>query len=173
MLMDEGLDTGDMLLKDEVEIKEDMTAGELYDLLKDRGADLLIDTIEKMKEGTITPIKQEGETFYAKMLNKKIAKINWNENAETVNNLIRGLNPWPIAYTYYNEKPMKIFEAQVIKENSKKEPGTILNVSKEGVKVACAENILLIKKVQFPNGKPLEVKQYINGNSIEENTILK
>lgn len=173
MLMDEGLDTGDMLLKDKVEIKEDMTAGELYDLLKDRGADLLIDTIEKMKEGTITPIRQEGETFYAKMLNKKIAKINWNENAETVNNLIRGLNPWPIAYTYYNDKPMKIFQAQVIKENSKKEPGTILNVSKEGIKVACAENILLIKKVQFPNGKPLEVKQYINGNSIEENTILK
>ena len=143
MLMNEGLDTGDMLLKDEVEIKDNMTAGELYNILKDRGADLLIDTIEKMKEGSITPVKQEGETFYAKMLNKEMAKINWNENAETVNNFIRGLNPWPIAYTFYKEKPMKIFEAQVI------------------------------KKVQFPNGKPLEVKQYINGNTIEENTVLK
>ena len=145
-----------MLLKDEVEIKDNMTAGELYNILKDRGADLLIDTIEKMKEGSITPVKQEGETFYAKRLNKEMAKINWNENAETVNNFIRGLNPWPIAYTFYKEKPMKI-----------------LNVSKEGIKVACVENILLVKKVQFPNGKPLEVKQYINGNTIEENTVLK
>ncbi len=173
MLMDEGLDTGDMLLKDEVEITPNMTAGELYDILKERGSELLAETIEKLKNKEITPIKQEGETFYAKMLNKNMAKIDWSQSAEDINNLIRGLNPWPIAFTNYTEQPMKIFEGEVIKEHSNKEPGTILNVTKEGIKVACGENILLIKKIQFPNGKPLYVRDYINGKSIEENIILK
>ena len=98
MLMDVGLDTGDMLLKDEVDITEDMTAGELHDILMDRGANLLVDTINGLKAGTITPIKQEGETCYAKMLNKEIAKIDWNCSSREVHNLIRGLNPWPIAH---------------------------------------------------------------------------
>lgn len=173
MLMDEGLDTGDILLKDEIEITDNMTAGELYDILKERGACLLAETIDKLKNKEIKPIKQEGETFYAKMLNKNMAKIDWSASAEAINNLIRGLNPWPIAFTNYIEQPMKIFESEVLKESSNKEPGTILKVTKEGIKVACGENLLLIKKIQFPNGKPLYVRDYINGKSIEENIILK
>ena len=108
MLMDVGLDTGDMLMKDEVEIPDDMTAGELYDILKERGAGLLKDTIEKMVKGEIVPEKQSDETFYAKMLDKNMALIDWNESAEKIHNLIRGLNPWPIAYTNYNDEKMKI-----------------------------------------------------------------
>lgn len=172
MLMDAGIDTGDMLLKDEVEITDNMTAGELWDILKVRGADLLLKTIEGVVNNTIVPQKQSGETFYAKMLNKEIANICWDKTAQEIHNLIRGLNPWPIAYTSYNNSRMKIFESEVLDEESNKTPGTIIDVSKEGIKVSCAKKVLLIKKVQFPNGKPLTVEQYINGHDIEKNIIL-
>ena len=103
MLMDVGLDTGDMLLKDEVEITKNMTSGELHDILMNRGGELLIKTIEGLAEGSITPEKQEGETCYAKMLSKETGKINWNNSAQDIHNLIRGLNPRPIAHTTYKE----------------------------------------------------------------------
>ncbi|WP_315067346.1 methionyl-tRNA formyltransferase [uncultured Clostridium sp.] len=173
MLMDVGLDTGDMLLKDEVEITDSMTAGELFDLLKVRGADLLVKSIDGMIDGSITPEKQGDETFYAKPLDKNIASIDWNKSSIEVHNLVRGLNPWPIAYTSYNDERMKIFETEALKEDTSKEPGTIIDVSKNGVKVACKEGVLLIKKVQFPNGKPLTIEQYINGHEISKNIILK
>ena len=172
MLMDIGLDTGDMLLKDEVDIPIDMTAGELHDILMERGADLLINTIKKLKNNEVTRVKQTDETFYAKMLNKEIAKINWNNKAIDIHNLIRGLNPWPVAHTSYEDTPMKIYKSKVLKEDSNKEPGTILSVSKEGIKVSTLEDVLLIEKIQFPNGKPLTVEQYINGNEIKVNNKL-
>lgn len=167
MLMDVGLDTGDMLLKDEVEITENMTAGELHDILMVRGGNLLIETIEGIVNGSLKGIKQEGETCYAKMLSKNTGKISWNNSALDIHNLIRGLNPWPIAHTTYKDENMKIYESEVLAENSSKEPGTILSVNKAGIKVSCKEGILLIKKVQFPNGKPLTIEQYINGKDIE------
>ena len=167
MLMDVGLDTGDMLLKDEVEISDDMTAGELHDTLMASGGELLIKTIEGLVQGTITPIKQEGETCYAKMLSKDTGKIEWSKAAKDIHNLIRGLNPWPIAHTTYKGQNMKIYASSVLEENSNKEAGTIIGVNKDGIKVSCGEDVLLIKKVQFPNGKPLTIEQYINGNEIE------
>lgn len=173
MLMDVGLDTGDMILKDEVEITDNMTAGELYDILKVRGADLLLQSIEGIVNGSITPEKQGDETFYAKPLDKNIANIDWNKSSAEIHNLVRGLNPWPIAYTSYNDERMKIYETEALKEDTSKEPGMILEVSKNGVKVACKEGVLLIKKVQFPNGKPLTIEQYINGHEINKNIILK
>lgn len=173
MLMDVGIDTGDMLLKDEVNITDDMTSGELHDILMERGAGLLVETIKKMVNGEVTPVKQEGESSYASMLDKNMAKVNWEESAINIHNLVRGLNPWPIAYTSYNEQVMKIHKSVVLDKMSKKDPGTILNVSKEGIEVSTGNGVLLIKVVQFPNGKPLTVEQYINGNSIEEGIILK
>ncbi|WP_455795386.1 methionyl-tRNA formyltransferase [Clostridium butyricum] len=172
MLMDVGLDTGDMLMKDEVEIPDDMTAGELYDILKERGSDLLLQTIDGVINNTIVPQKQNDETFYAKMLDKNIAVISWDKTAKEIHNLIRGLNPWPIAYTDYKNERMKIFESEVIDDKTSKCPGTIIEVTKEGMKVACKDSMLLIKKVQFPNKKPLTIAEYINGHEIEENIIL-
>ena len=169
MLMDVGLDTGDMLLKDEVQIPEDMTAGELYDILKERGSKLLVDTIENLVNNTIKGEKQPEETFYAKMLDKEIAKIDWNDSAENIHNLVRGLNPWPIAQTTYKGEKMKIYETSVLDNHKNQNTGLIKEVNKEGIKVSCGEGTLLIKKVQFPNGKPLTVAQYINGNAIEVN----
>ena len=167
MLMDVGLDTGDMLLKDEVEITKNMTSGELHDILMNRGGELLIKTIEGLAEGSITPEKQEGETCYAKMLSKETGKINWNNSAQDIHNLIRGLNPRPIAHTTYKVEPMKIYESEVLLQSSNKEPGVIIEVNKKGMKVSTGNGILLVKKIQFPNGKPLTIEQYINGKEIE------
>ena len=172
MLMDEGLDTGDMLLVDKVEIPDNMTSGELFDILMERGSSLLVDTIEGVSKNEIIPIKQEGETFYAKMLDKNMALINWNDSAKNIHNLIRGLNPWPIAYTNYKGEKMKIYESEVIDDKEYNEVGKIIAVDKKGIKVSTKLGTLLIKKIQFPNGKPLMVEQYINGHSIDINEIL-
>lgn len=124
MIMAEGLDTGDMLLKDEVDIKRDMTAGELHDILMNRGADLLVKTIDEFSKGNIKPEKQgEPETDYAAMLSKDTGKINWNDKSERIYNLIRGLNPWPLAYSSYNDKVMKIHEAKILDAAPEGEPG--------------------------------------------------
>ena len=173
MLMDVGLDTGDMLLKETVEITDEMTSGELHDILCESGAKLLLDTIDGVVSGTITPQKQPEETFYAKMLDKQIAQIDWNNSAADIHNLIRGLNPWPVAYTSYKNERMKIFESKVIDKTTDKVPGSILNVDRKGIVVACKDGCLLLQKVQFPNGKPLYIEQYINGHEIDTKEILK
>lgn len=173
MFMDIGLDTGDMLLKSHVEITEDMTAGQLHDILMEDGSELLIRTVKGLLDGTITREKQsETPTEYAKMLNKDIAKINWNDSSINVKNHIRGLNPWPIAYTQYNGQSMKIYEAKVLHDNASKEPGYILDVTKEGIKVACEEGSLLLQIIQFPGGKPMYVSEYIKGHDLEKGIIL-
>ncbi|WP_315077153.1 methionyl-tRNA formyltransferase [uncultured Clostridium sp.] len=172
MLMDVGLDTGDMLLKEEVEIHEDMTTGELHDILMISGGELLLKTIEGLCDGSIKHTKQEGETFYAKMLDKELAHINWNDDAYDIHNLVRGLNPWPIAYTEYKGERMKLYKTKVLYKGVSNKPGTIIEVNKDGVKVACGKNVLIIEKVQFPNGKPLTIEQYINGHSIDKDIIL-
>ncbi len=173
MLMDEGIDTGDILLKDEVTISDNMTAGELHDILMERGAELLIKTIKGINDGSIKPMKQgEAQSNYASMLNKEMGKINWNNSAENIHNLIRGLNPWPLAYTSYKGDTMKIYESKVIKKHHDNIPGTILSVGKDGIEIAASKDAILIKKIQFPNSKALLVEQYINGHNIEEGTIL-
>lgn len=173
MFMDVGLDTGDMLLKSKIEITEDMTAGELHDIMMEDGGKLLIKTIKGLIEGTITREKQgETPTEYAKMLDKDMAKIDWKLSNSKIKNYIRGLNPWPIAYTQYDGQNMKIYEAKVLEEESTHKPGYILDVSKEGVKVACGEGTLLLQKIQFPGGKPMQVSEYIKGHNIEKEIIL-
>ena len=173
MLMDVGLDTGDMLLTNEVEITRFMTAGELYDELKESGSKLLVETINKMVKGEVTPIKQnDEESTYASMLNKEMAKIDWNKSAEVLHNHIRGLYPWPIATTNLGEKVVKIHASDFEEEVTDKEPGTIVEVNKKGIKVATGNGLLVIKKLQMPNAKPLMVQDFLNGNTIEESTKL-
>lgn len=174
MFMDIGLDTGDMLLKSKVQITNNMTAGELHDLLMIDGSDLLVKTIMGIANGEISRVEQiEEDSCYAPMLNKELAEINWEKDSEEINNLIRGLNPWPIAYTYYKDERMKILEAELTNEDSNKECGTIIGVDKSGIKVSTGNKVLLIKKVQFPSGKPLYVQEYIKGHTIEKGVRLK
>ncbi|KGK88456.1 methionyl-tRNA formyltransferase [Clostridium sp. HMP27] len=174
MFMDIGLDTGDMLLKSKVQITNNMTAGELHDLLMIDGSDLLVKTIIGIVNGEISRVEQiEEDSCYAPMLNKELAEINWEKDSKEINNLIRGLNPWPIAYTYYKDERMKILEAELTNEDSNKECGTIIDVDKSGIKVSTGNKVLLIKKVQFPSGKPLYVQEYIKGHTIEKGVRLK
>ncbi len=173
MLMDVGLDTGDMLLKNTVEITEKMTAGELYEILKETGAPLLIETLKKLYNNEVIPEKQNDDlSCYAHMLNRDMANIDWNKSAQEVHNFIRGLNPFPIAYSYYEDKMMKVLESEVLTEKSTKTPGTILKVDKKGMRISTKDGILLAKKIQFPNKKAMKVSEYIKGNSIEENIVL-
>ena len=173
MLMDVGLDTGDMLLTNEVEITRFMTAGELYDELKESGAKLLVETINKMVENEITPIKQnDEESTYASMLNKEMAKIDWDKPAQVIHNHIRGLSPWPIATMNLGDKIIKVHASDFEDEKSDKEPGTIVESTKNGIKVATKDGLLVIKKLQMPNAKPLMVQDFLNGNTIEVGTKL-
>lgn len=173
MLIDVGCDTGDMLLKSEINIDENMTYGELHNILMADGANLLVKTMKLMSEGKIQGIKQENsESSYAPALNKENEKIDWKKAALEIKNLIRGLNPKPTAFTIYNNEIMKVYEAEVIHELTKNEPGTITEVTKSGIKVAAGEGTVLLKKIQFPGGKPLMVSEYIKGHSIKIGTRL-
>jgi len=173
MLMDTGLDTGDMLLKSSVEITGNMTAGELHDILKEDGAELLVKTLKGLAEGKIKAEKQEkGDGFYASMLSKEMAAIDWNKSSHEIHNLIRGMNPWPVAYTHYNETMMKIYVSETVDTEAALKGGTIIDVSKNGIKVACGKGELIIKTVQFPGGKPMPVSEYIKGHNIEIHTVL-
>ena len=173
MLMDVGLDTGDILLKSAVPITESMTAGELHDILKEDGADLLIETLRKFAESKIVRQRQENwDGFYASMLNKEMAAIDWTRSNNEIHNLVRGLNPWPIAYTHYKDSVMKIYSSVVLGSESASKAGTITDVSKEGIRVSCGQGEIVIKKVQFPGGKPLDVSEYIKGHKIDINEVL-
>lgn len=181
ILMDTGIDTGDMLMRSEVEISESMTAGELYNLLKINGAELLEETINGIITGKICGVKQPNDgSSYVKMLNKQMAKINWNDSSTNIHNLIRGLsswpykniNSWPTAYTYYKDIPFKIFKSKSLEADIINPPGYIIDANDEGIKVATKKGILIIEILQFPGGKPLEVKEFLKGNKIEKGIIL-
>ena len=173
MLMDVGIDTGDMLLKQEVEVTKNMTSGDLYENLKTIGADLLVETIKKYANGEIIPEKQnDEESSHAPMLDKKMGNIDWKSDAQKIHNLIRGLNPWPMAYTSYKGTTMKIHGSSVKNKEHDSIPGTILEVTKEGIEVACGKDILVIEKLQFPGKKAMNVVDYLRGNDVEDGIIL-
>lgn len=174
MLMDVGLDTGDMLLKDEVKIDDDMTAGQLHDIMMERGGQLLVKTLEGLYEGTLKSIAQNNdEATHVSKLDKTMAKIDWKKSSIDIHNQIRGMNPWPVAYTTYKNKMMKIYKSSVVSDSSSEESGTILNVDKNGILVKAGHGSVLVEEIQFPNGKPMKVKDYMNGNTIEEGIILE
>ena len=173
MLMDVGIDTGDILLKSKFIITDNMNKGDLHDLLKEDGSMLLVKTIDGIVAKEVTPIRQNNEdSSYASMLDKELAKIDWSRDALKINNLIRGLYPSPAAYTTYKNSTMKIFKAIILEEISSLTPGTIIEVSKLGIKVSTGSSLLLVENIQFPNGKPLKVEEYIKGNVIEIGTVL-
>lgn len=174
MLMDVGLDTGDMLLKKEIEIKDDETAGELHDRLMTIGADLLIETLEKIKDGGIIPEKQEDSlSSYAPMLSKDMGHINWNKDNIEIYNLIRGLLPWPGAYFYYKNNMIKIWKAKIGNNNINEVPGKILDVTRDGIEIACKEGSIIITELQEMGGKRMSVDSYLNGHDIEIGSILE
>ena len=171
MQMDEGLDTGDMLEKVEITLDKKETGGSLFDKLSAKGAALCVHTLAELEKGTITPQKQgESTTEYAKMLNKKSGEIDWTKTAVEIERLIRGLNPWPSAYTQWEGKTMKIWEAEVedvVETIDTHEPGTITEVTKHGFKVQTGEGRLAIKSLQIPGKKRMEADAFLRGYHIE------
>lgn len=173
MYMDEGLDTGDMILKTEVNLDENITAGELHDKMMNIGAETLKETLKLIEEGTAPREVQNHEEFsYAPIMNKSLGNIDFSKNAKEIHNLVRGVNPWPSAYTTYNGVTMKIWKTKVLEEESTKEAGTIIEVNKEGIKVSTKDNVLLIEEIQMPNKKRMVVGEYIKGNTIEIGVVL-
>ena len=164
MQMDEGLDTGDMLLKTEVPITAEETGESLHDKLARAGAALCVETLEKLQEGSIVPEKQgESPTAYAKMLDKKLGNIDWTKSAVEIERLVRGLNSWPSAYTYWNKKVVKIWKASVTDENSNEQAGTVVKVEKDGFYVQTGNGL----ELQIPGKKRMDAGAFLRGYTIE------
>ncbi|MBR6702623.1 MAG: methionyl-tRNA formyltransferase [Clostridia bacterium] len=167
MQMDEGLDTGDMLMKDEIPIGDDMNAEELHDALSALGADVMEKTIDALIEGKLSPVKQSGESSYASMLSKELSPVDWNKPAREVHNHIRGLYGWPCASAKLGGRIVKIHRSAVDGETDKK-PGEI--VQKDGcLKVACGDGRAIeILNLQAENKKAMSAADYLRGNPIGE-----
>ena len=173
MYMDVGMDTGDMILKEEVQIGEDETTGELWDRLSKIGAKLLVETIEQINKGTAPRIPQGEDFTLAPMLNKEMAKINWNEKtAKEIKNLVRGLNPIIGAYTFLDNKKYKFWKVSVLPFESKFENienGTIVKSnSKEGLYIKANEGIIKVDEIQAENAKKMPICDFLRGNNLEE-----
>ncbi len=163
MLMDVGLDTGDMLIKESVKILPDETAGELFDRLSTLGTEVLVKTLEKIEDGTITREKQDNAcSTYAAMLSKEESVIDWNLSAISVHNKVRGMNPWPVAVTMFKGKKLKIFKTKVCKE--KGTPGKVISVNP--LIVACGKGSVELLEVQLEGKKMMLAADFFRGQRI-------
>lgn len=170
MKTDEGVDTGDVMFSKEISINDNETCGELFDRLSVLGADCLIDALDKIENGEDKYFPQNNDlASYTKIFKKEDALIDWSKSAEQIRNLVRAFNPAPVAFTYLNGEPFKIFDCQVVDKSGI--PGEILNVNNEFI-VACGKYSLLLKKVQKAGGKPLDSIHFLRGNKIQEGLIL-
>lgn len=171
MFTDPGIDTGDILLKRETEIKEDETAGELFERLADMGAKVLMETLESLE--SISPVKQdESEASYFPMLKKEMAKIDFTKSAFEINNLIRGLNPWPVAYFNIDDLKINVFKAKVL-QDVKGMPGEIISWNtKDGIIIGCGKGALEILSLQASGKKLMDAKSFVNGKKIEVGHVL-
>ena len=165
MYMEEGLDTGDMLLKTVVPIAADETGGSLHDKLAEAGGDLILETLKGLEAGSLTRIPQEGETCYAGMITKTLGKIDWTKDAASIERLIRGMSPWPSAYTSLGTKTVKLWKAQVLPQGpeAKAEPGTVVSVSKDSFSVQTGDGLLLIRELQLEGKKRMETAAFLRG----------
>ena len=190
MFMDEGMDTGDILLKEEVEITENETTGELWERLSKIGGKLLVETLKKLEDGTLERIKQPENFSIAPMLSKDMAKIDWeNLSSKDIKNLVRGLNPIMGAYTFYKDKKIKLWNVDSIENNDflniyenfreykdylkKMEPGTILISDKKvGLFIKAKDGIISVNEIQGENAKKMNIKDFLRGNKLEVGEIL-
>ena len=170
MYMDEGWDNGDIIYQQEIKIKEDYTVGDLHDIMAENGAELLLRTLKDVESGKAPRISQsESEATFAYKIDKTLGEIDWEQSAEDIYNLIRGVNPWPGAYTELEGDKIKIWESRISDaENSDYEPGTIIKANHDdGILVQTAEGVLSIIKLQLPGGKRMDVHDFLNGHQIE------
>ena len=169
MLMDKGIDTGDILLKRVINLAVDETAGSLFDKLMVLGAETILETLEGLENGSITPEKQgESPTDYAKMLTKAMGLIDFTRTAAELDCFIRGMNPWPSAYTVLDGKTLKIWKAKPVDGNGG--AGSVLSVGKDSFIVCCGENALEILEVQLEGKKRMSAGDFLKGTHLEPGT---
>lgn len=173
MQMDEGLDTGDMLLKKEVAIAPDETGESLHDKLAALGGGLLLETLRRAEEGALEPEKQrDEESTYAKMLTKDMGRLDWNRGAVELERMIRGLNSWPGAYTGYKGKTLKLWRAEALPAESGEAPGTVTGVTRDSIVVQTGEGCLRILELQLEGKKRMDAGSFLNGVKIEKGDML-
>jgi len=174
MEMDEGLDTGDIILSKAIPIEEDDDALTIHDKLSVLGGELIVEALKKIAEGNIDKIPQDNsKSSYASMLSKDMGRINWDMDAVSIINLIRGLKPWPSAYTIYNGEIVKIHKASITNIASEETCGKIIKVDKKGIYVNTKDKVIVLEEIQFPNKRKMTVEEYLRGNSVEQGVILK
>jgi len=162
MLMDVGLDTGPMLLKRSLAIGPDESAGELHDRLCLLGGETMVATLQQLLRGELHPQRQDdSHTCYASMLKKEDGRINWSQSAQQIHNRIRGLAPWPGAYTELHGESLKLFLSRV--EAGAGEPGTILVPAADSVRIACGSGVLAVRELQLPGKKRLAAADFLRG----------
>jgi methionyl-tRNA formyltransferase len=174
MLMEKGIDTGDILLSQKEPIFPDDTAASLHDRLSLCGADLLIKTLQAYASENINPIPQDHhKATYAPLLKKQDGHICWHKPADKLDAFIRGMTPWPGAFTFHNKNRLKILKATPISENIEKSPGTILKTFPDGLWVATTKGALSITEIQGPSGKRLPIADFLRGYQLPAGTLLK
>ena len=176
MRMATGLDTGDMISRVVVPIETEETGGSLFDKLAQAGAELLTETLPSIENGSAVYEKQpkESPTPYAAMIDKKMGLMDFSKSAEELERLVRGLNPWPSAYTFLNGKTLKVWKSTVEKTANSGEtaPGTITAVDKAGIHVTCGEDTLVLCEVQLEGKKRMETDAFLRGYQVDTGTVL-
>lgn len=173
MEMEEGLDTGDMILSSSINIDDEDDTKILHDKLSIIGGELIVEAIEDIIGGKVIRTPQDNElSSYASMLDKEMGKIDWGLPGEKIRNLIRGLKPWPSAYTIYKGDMVKIHKASISREEKQGESGKIIKVDNSGIYVNSLDKVIKIEELQFPGKRKLETSEYLKGNSIDEGIIL-
>lgn len=168
MKMSKGLDTGNILMIREIPIEADDKADTLTMKLSELGAEMIVEylnNLHKLDEGTA---QDDAKSSYVKMIRKEDAFLDFSETASKVEHMIRAMQPWPVAFTRYKGENMKLFDAKIIDNTSEAEPGTILDVSDDGMLVKCNDKAILISEIQMPNKKRMMIKDYIRGNKIDK-----
>ena len=166
MLMDEGMDTGPVLLQEEIEIRPDDTAGSLSDRLSKVGSDLILKTLEGLEKENVTPVPQSGESSYAPMMKKTDGNIDWTKSASELSNFIRGMNPWPGAYTFLEGGRIKILGVNILDEGG--EAGTVERVSKDELIIGAGKGSLSVLEIQPPGKKAMAVSAFLQGKKMKK-----
>ncbi|MEG1458464.1 MAG: methionyl-tRNA formyltransferase [Acetivibrio sp.] len=173
MQMDPGIDTGDILLKKEIILEKKETGGSLYDKLSKMGGDLILEALDLAEKGQLHPIKQEDTlSSNVKMLDKALGRIDFSKPAVEIERLIRGLNPWPSAYTFLDGKTLKIWDADVVEGKEEIAVGTVLAVTKDALIVQTGDQALAIKELQLEGKKRMDTSSFLRGFSVKEGTPL-
>ena len=168
------MDTGDMIQKAEVKIENDDNFGTLYEKMKIKGGELIVQTLEKIADGVAPRVKQPDDFTLAPMIEKTLGNIDWNNNSEDIRNLVRGLNPIPGAYTNIEGQKIKIWRVEFsnLEKTDEVLPGMVIKANKkEGLLISTKDGILDIAEIQLPNSKRMLAKEYLNGHDISVNTI--